>query len=292
MIQTRLLVDADILVYSAAAMNELSVSFLGDEDANLEPVKESDINNIKTAIGQVLEDYEDRFKGDLTICLSDWRRKYFRHTILPTYKHNRAGIVTPMWLKECKEWIAKTYNSKYLPGLEADDVMGILATRPNSHYTRNIIVSEDKDMLQIPGEVFQPKKNKLHKVSKEEGERWHIIQTLIGDSTDGYSGCPGVGPVAAEKILDSPRRLLSSRYVFKRGNRKGQSEVRWTNEDTPCTVWEAIVSNFERRDLTEADALQQARVAKILTNDEYDVSSRTVTLWSPEGHPKETLTIE
>ena len=39
-------------------------------------------------------------------------------------------------------------------------------------------------------------------VSKEEGDRWHLIQTLAGDQTDGYGGVPGIGVKRAVTLFE------------------------------------------------------------------------------------------
>ena len=64
--------------------------------------------------------------------------------------------------------------------------MGIYATFEPG----NIIVSPDKDMRQIPGKLYNL--DETIEVTEEEGMRWHLVQTLAGDQTDGYGGVPGL----------------------------------------------------------------------------------------------------
>ena len=101
----------------------------------------------------------------------------------------------------------------------------------------NIIVSPDKDMRQIPGKLFNM--DELIEITEEEGRQWHLIQTLAGDQTDGYSGVPGIGIKRAVTLFD---------------------------ECGYC--WDTVVKAFTDKDLTEEDALINARLAKILTNKE------------------------
>ena len=35
--------------------------------------------------------------------------------------------------------------------------------------------------------------NETVEITPDEGARWHLIQTMAGDNTDGYSGVPGIG---------------------------------------------------------------------------------------------------
>jgi hypothetical protein len=87
----------------------------------------------------------------------------------------------------------------------------------------------------------------------EQADRYHLIQTLTGDVTDGYSGCPGIGPVKAELLCATaaPQSLVAVR----------------------CDA-------FKKAKLTEADALLQARLARILRNTEWDFDKSEVKLWS------------
>ena len=131
--------------------------------------------------------------------------------------------------------------------LEADDSMGILATM---HPDECMICSPDKDMRQIPGQLFDMKD--VMRVSPEEGRNWHYIQTLAGDQTDGYSGVPGIGVKRATKLLD------------KEGYK-----------------WETIVNAFKEKELDEEEALLNARLAKILTVNDYDFKQDRPILWTP-----------
>ena len=68
----------------------------------------------------------------------------------------------------------------------------------------------------------------------------------------GYAGAPGVGVKRAEILFD----------------KHGYS-------------WETVVNAFAEKGLSEEIALQNARLAKILTVDDYDFNTRQPILWSP-----------
>jgi 5'-3' exonuclease len=76
----------------------------------------------------------------------------------------------------------------------------------------------------------------------ELAERKLYEQCLTGDSTDGYAGCPGIGPKRAGLILDK----CNGSY------------------------WEAVVKAFEDADLTEEDAVRNFNLAHILQVDNWD----------------------
>jgi DNA polymerase-1 len=138
-------------------------------------------------------------------------------------------------------------------GIEADDVMGILATKPGNE-GRTIIVSDDKDMRSIPGKLWRENgdpEREVIEITEAEADRYHLYQTLVGDQSDNYPGCPGIGPKKAEGVL------------------KG---------DNP---WAAIVAAYTKAGLTEEDALVQARVARILRWSDWCHETKQPKLWSP-----------
>ena len=133
-----------------------------------------------------------------------------------------------------------------MPTLEADDALGIYATK----HPGNVICSPDKDMRQIPGQLFDM--SDLSTVSEEEGAKWHLIQTLAGDQTDGYAGVPGIGIKRAVTLFEE----------------KGYT-------------WKAVVEAFDDKDLSEDVALENARLARILQCTDYDPEASEPILWTP-----------
>jgi DNA polymerase-1 len=150
--------------------------------------------------------------------------------------------------------LATHYDTFQRPYLEADDVMGILSTS-NIIKGKKIIVSEDKDMKTIPGWLFNPRKDaeEANLISAEEADYWFYYQTLVGDSTDNYKGCPGIGPVKAEKILMEE------------------------------SSWDAVLYTYLCKGLTEQDAITQARVARICRASDYDFTHKQPIPWRPKN---------
>ena len=107
-------------------------------------------------------------------------------------------------------------------------------------------------MRQIPGLLYNF--DETFTITPEEGARWHLIQTCAGDQTDGYGGVPGIGVKRAEAL-------------FKE---KGYT-------------WKAVVEAFTEKDLSEEEALINARLAKILTVNDYDFKKKRPILWSPSA---------
>lgn len=244
---TTALIDADVLVYQAGYFAETWVDFDGDGIGQAY----ADIEMAKSRLQSDIDEIMRYTNADVSIlCLSDPDNN-FRKQIDPTYKAMRAKSVTkPILLAKLREWITGDIGVVQYPHLEGDDVMGILQGQMKD----SIIVSIDKDMKTIPGRLFNPQKKELGivTVTEEEADRFHLFQTLMGDSVDEYKGCPGIGPKKAAKALDC---------------------------DGPH--WPIVVALFEQAGLTEADALVQARLAHILRAGDYDHDNLEVTLWTP-----------
>jgi DNA polymerase-1 len=182
------------------------------------------------------------------IAFSDGKGKYFRHNILEQYKGNRKGTAKPLGYKHLVKYLKKNHLHMELPDCEADDVLGILAT--DGVYARNIIVSIDKDMLTIPCEYYNMDTKVTEIIDEQLADYMHLYQTLTGDTTDNYKGCPGIGPKTAVLLLKRP-------------------------------TWETVEEAFLTKGLTKEDALVQARVARILRTGEYDFKKEEAILWEP-----------
>lgn len=270
---THLLIDADLMAYRAAAGTQDEHDW-GDTGFSVT----TDIEAAKRQLRDQIDKWMAELGGDrFTICLSDDFNN-FRKSIDSTYKQSRAEVERPLILYQLKDWLAERFPHDRRRTLEADDVMGILSTEPHSE--ARIIVSQDKDMKTIPGFLYRPfdEKPEVLDISREGADRFHLWQTITGDAVDFYPGCPGSGPAAADRVLDTLIGFEGYVHTFTRGPRKGTDEVRWAPKqfDTP---WAALVSLFVKAGKTEADALVQARLARILRNEDWD--GRRPILWSP-----------
>ena len=186
----KLLIDADYIVYKSCAAAETEVDF--GNDVILVTSNFSDAYN---ATQRELTKIKNKFGSfsDIILFFSDSQN--FRKKILPEYKGHR-NRKKPCGYKRVIEDLKKEYRVIIKPTLEADDAMGVYATK----YTGNMIVSPDKDMKQIPGKLYNF--DEVFTVSKEEGAKWHLIQSCAGDQTDGYSGVPGIGVKRAESLFN------------------------------------------------------------------------------------------
>jgi len=135
----------------------------------------------------------------------------FRYQVYPEYKANRTEA-KPKYLSHCKQYLIDRYDAQVSDNCEADDLMGIAQTAQTAN-EQTIIVSLDKDMLQVPGLHYSweiqggpidkrwVKEACLQEVSPIEGLRKFYTQLLTGDSSDNVKGVDGIGKVKAKALL-------------------------------------------------------------------------------------------
>jgi 5'-3' exonuclease len=277
--QVTLLIDGDILAFKAAARNQKTFEFSEGDDKALHL---NDAGVLQLDMQAELNDLMETLEAtDYIIFLTCPSADNWRKTVLPSYKANRDPANNPKLLKVAREILRAYHPCIEEPTLEADDLMGIYSTDPDLIEGDRVIVSIDKDMKTIPGHLYNPDKDsKARYVSEAEADRFHLYQTLIGDTTDNYTGCPSVGPETAKEFLLNGIRYTPYEHEFKRGPRKGQTETRF-NKEPADSAWESVVSIYEKQGLTEEAALVQARVARILRAGEYDFKTQKVKLWNP-----------
>jgi 5'-3' exonuclease len=125
-------------------------------------------------------------------------RKYF----YPDYKSKRPP--KPDFLVCWGEVILDEFKNLGAVGvniIESDDVLNIGYHRFKTKYEL-VIVSADKDLNQIPGEHYNPKKNLGYFVTEEAAMYNKLVQLLMGDNVDSIKGLEGVGIKTSEKYLE------------------------------------------------------------------------------------------
>lgn len=251
-----LLIDGDQFVFTAAIAVERETRW--DEDNHvLYSSPELAWSNFEGMLGRIFDRFETK---DCVLTFSSPLN--FRYEVDPTYKANRKGSRKPLCFAAVKELAESNYSTLTMDGLEADDIMGILATKPGG--AQRIIISQDKDLKTIPGTLWTGK-DLLH-ISEAEADYNHLYQTLVGDATDGVKGCPGVGPVKAEKLLNSTK------------DSEGNPSL---PEFLNAHRWSYVVDAYEKAGLTEEIAVQQARLVRILRWSDWDGELKKPILWTP-----------
>ncbi|MDR0319734.1 MAG: hypothetical protein LBH81_03275 [Rickettsiales bacterium] len=151
--------------------------------------------------------------GDSFAVAFDASRKNFRHAIYGEYKANRAA--TPDALRAQIPLSrgavrAMGIESVEIEGFEADDIIATLARRRCNSGESVVIVSSDKDLMQLISDcatIYDGMKEQV--VTRAEAtqkfgvppEKIPEVQAIIGDSSDNIPGVPGLGPKAAAKLI-------------------------------------------------------------------------------------------
>jgi len=101
-----------------------------------------------------------------------------------------------------RDYLMQEYKCNYVRDeLEADDLVVIYKNMLQAEYNP-VIISPDKDILNLEGRHYNPKLNKWVITSKETANRYFWESMLVGDSADNIKGCKGIGPANANKILE------------------------------------------------------------------------------------------
>ena len=244
-----LLLDGDIVAYKIACACEEPVHW-GNDLWTLH----ADEREAKKQVDVWIKDLQKELQAsEVWVYLSD--KQNFRAGFFPEYKAQRRDKRKPMVLNALKEHMNKEWNALTVFNMEADDMLGVASTQERKE--KATIVSIDKDFKSIPGSLYNPDKPEegIVDITLDEANQWHLYQTLVGDASDNYKGCPGVGPKKAEQLLG-----------------KGETYV---------DKWNIVCDAFDKAGLSSKHALTQARVARILRNEDYDGATGTVQLWKP-----------
>ena len=256
--KTTIIVDADTIAVQIGAAVQVAIkwsdeiySMFADGKEAWVQVQEylSDLQlKVASLLVVTLED------APIVLAFSDPSRRYFRHNILPTYKSNRQKREGPMLVGFLKKKMSEKYITYCIKNLEADDILGILATDEFLIPEECVMVSVDKDLQTIPGKHYNPNQpdSGIIYIDPFMADRNHLRQTLVGDTADGYKGCPGIGPIGADKIS-------------LHGDR----------------AWDNVLAAYRKAGKTAHDALVQARVARILRADNYSFKTKEITQWNP-----------
>ena len=144
--------------------------------------------------------------------------KTFRNEAFPEYKAQRQE--TPEDIKLSVPIIKDLLEAFHIPvlqvdGFEADDVIGTLALKAGEKGIETYMLTPDKDYGQLVRDnvfQFRPRHGGGYEKMgpKEVCEKYGISSTnqvidllaLMGDSSDNFPGCPGVGEKTAVKLIN------------------------------------------------------------------------------------------
>ena len=144
--------------------------------------------------------------------------KTFRHDAFPQYKAQREE--TPEDIRKAVPIIKEILNAWHIPilqvdGFEADDVIGTLATQAGDSGNETYMLTPDKDYGQLVTDnvyIYRPRHGGGYEKMgpKEVCQKYDIttplqvidLLALMGDASDNFPGCPGVGEKTAAKLIN------------------------------------------------------------------------------------------
>lgn len=204
----------------------------------------------------------------------DARGPVFRHELYDQYKANRPPMPEDLALQipYIKELVqAMNIPSFEIQGIEADDIIATAAKYLGSQGYRVIVVSGDKDLLQLVDEqvvMWDPMNDRIMDIAAVEA-KYHVkpeqlldCYALMGDSSDNVPGVPGVGPKTAQKLINQ-HGTLEGIYSELAGMKKSKLKER---------LGENKELAFLSRDLIrlkyDADVPEQLSAYQVLQPDE------------------------
>lgn len=228
------ILDADIFCYKVAAASTKEIEF--EEYVH----SFADISEAKVALDNWFVSVQKKLNARLLVLAFTTKNNY-RKKLDPNYKSNRTK--PPYLFKLLVDYCRDKYVTAEQEGFEADDILGMKMSESYLGLSADIIgVSEDKDLLSVPGKLYNPGHETFTDTTLLIAIYRFYMQTLVGDTTDNYKGCPGVGTVKANKILEAVLEKNPHTLTFIH------------------TGWEAVLKTFKDDKL----AYLNASMAKIL----------------------------
>ncbi len=178
--------------------------------ANSEGEPTGAIYGVINMIRKLIADYDPLYIA----VVFDAKGKNFRHDIYPQYKANRS--IMPPDLQIQVEPLRELIQAMGLPllvidGVEADDVIAILAEQAKKEGIDTLISTGDKDMAQLVNDNIHLVNTMSNELLDAKGvknkfgvppEKMLDYLALVGDSSDNIPGVPKVGPKTAVKWLE------------------------------------------------------------------------------------------
>jgi len=202
-----IIIDGNYLFYRAF----YSTSWMGDYE-----------NNAVYGFNQTLKLFNRTLKPSKIIIAFDSKGDTFRKKLDTAYKAHREGMPDElaMQIKPLHELLINQKIEFFAkPGIEGDDIVGILATKHHKKYNQVFIVTSDKDMNQLIRDNIY-----IYRYIKKQ---WTIVDAnaiktrygiepnqfidylaLVGDTADNIpKGIPKIGPKTAVKLMNQYNTL-------------------------------------------------------------------------------------
>jgi len=256
------LIDGDSIIYKVGFALEEEI-----EDCNLGVSYHVDLDNAKDFIDGIIDGI--LFNTDCDSC-ELWigeRGTNFRYKLSEglkdLYKYNRKDSRKPDKYNEMLQYLKTQYKSMSPINCEVDDIVVAKKTESPDDY---ILCAIDKDVLyQSVGKHYNYGKDQWVTVTQEEAIYYAYLQTLTGDTTDGYKGCKNIGPIKAKKLLGAP------------------------GEHSERTLWAKVLKAYRKAGMSSKEAYTTMRLAQMHQLHRNSEGKFRIVLWTPPKQGEELI---
>lgn len=254
------------------------------------------LSEVKDKARMFMDELYDTIEYDgLTVCISG--PDNYRNLIDDFYKSQRPE--KPDLYYPVKEWFLTEYSSyvRSFPHIEADDLVSIMQT---ANVRPTAIVSQDKDLLQIPGHhyrLFQKTGEGTwdtcvyHYQSPETAWRTYWAQCLSGDTGDNIQGCLGKGKIGsakwAETLTYTGDTITDDVYAWDALVQEYVTAITKAKNSPTATTnhkWRVLASHYQTDDVEHVayhEAYKTVLLVRMVRYGEYNFENQTLTLWEP-----------
>lgn len=192
------LVDADSLVFASAVTSD---------------TLEEGVSKLNSSFYDILDRIDSEYGIQALRVYNGVKGTNFRYEIYPEYKANRKNNPVPELLKPLQSYLKSEWDSIQAENEEVDDIVAREAIKYKNQGENVIIVSIDKDYLQVPVTLYNYRRREFYKISKKDSLINLSKQMIVGDSVDNIKGVKGRGKVYAERLFEGD---LSDFGIFRR----------------------------------------------------------------------------
>ena len=222
---------------------------------------ETNFDTVKYTVDQFIRGWiaisgGTHYMGFLTDSPQNFRET--RAITLP-YKGDRKFKDKPSWYPAIRDYVIAEWKAQLMVGVEADDALAIMQTHFNREGIESVIVTEDKDLLQVPGLHYnKTKSDTVFRLNEEQCHKLLWEQVITGDRVDNI---PGVSHAISEtttgsynlsiKALDIDAKEKLAQYkrlshIELYGPKGAESYLSdYPPEEWPARVWELYVDKYE-----------------------------------------------